>query len=70
MPPCCCLTTTALLAALQNRRAGERDYEEVVAVEDLDHEVVGVMEEDLVDVDAAAAPVQRALGRSSRLEMS
>ena len=57
MPPCCCLTTTALLAALQNRRAGERDYEEVVAVEDLDHEVVGVMEEDLVDVDAAAAPV-------------
>ena len=50
MPPCCCLTTTALLAALQNRRAGERDYEEVVAVEDLDHEVVGVMEEDLVDV--------------------
>ena len=33
--------------------AGERDDGEVVAVADLDHEAVGVVEEDLVHVDAA-----------------
>jgi hypothetical protein len=44
------------LARGHDRRAvtgGERDDGEVVAVAELDHEAVGVVEEDLVHVDAA-----------------